>query len=71
MIKPGDKLTRYISSARIPMQMTVEKIENGIIYCAGGWTFDATHGYEIDEDLGWGKQADGNVVTGSVVELPA
>jgi len=69
MIEPGTKLTRYISSERIPMEMTVEKVEDGIIYCKGGWTFDAVCGFEIDEDLNWGVQPDGKIVTGSIVEL--
>ena len=38
------------------MQMTVEKVENGVISCKGGWTFDVETGAEIDDELRWGPK---------------
>lgn len=46
----------------IPMDMRVERIDDGVIYMVGGWTFDAATGAEIDDDLGWGPDKG---VTGS------
>lgn len=66
-LKPGDKITRLISDRKIPMEMVVVKIEDGLIHCDttqfGGtgvisdghyWTFDPTSGAEVDDDLMWG-----------------
>jgi len=55
-VKPGDTVTRMLSSARIPMTLIVEKVENGVITCKGGWTFDVKTGAEIDDDLQWGPK---------------
>ena len=38
----------------VPVVCTVEKVEDGIVYMAGGWTFDQLTGIEEDEELGWG-----------------
>lgn len=67
-LKVGDKVMRYISSERIPMgPMTVTEIDEELIHC-GPWTFDRELGFEVDPDLGWGKQPDGKIITGSVIE---
>lgn len=52
-VKEGDKLTRMLGGT-IPMEMIVEKVHEGLIFCVGGWTFDAATGAEVDPDLGWG-----------------
>lgn len=53
-LKPGDTITRLISSAKIPMIMTVESVDEDLIHMKGGWTFDRATGVEEDHDLGWG-----------------
>ena len=52
-LKPGDKVIRMLAGT-IPVECTIEKVEDGIIYMHGGWTFDQATGIEEDEDLGWG-----------------
>jgi len=47
---PGDTVVRMLGG-QIPMDMTVEKIEDDLIYMVGGWTFDPATGYEVDEEL--------------------
>lgn len=47
-IKPGDVIERMLGFA-IPCYLKVAKVENGII--DAGWTFDASTGLEIDEDI--------------------
>jgi len=49
-LKPGDVVIRMLGG-QIPMNMTVEKIDDDLIYMVGGWTFDPTTGYEVDEEL--------------------
>lgn len=51
---PGDSVTRYISSARIPMALKVTKVTDTLIEC-GPWTFDRETGMEEDADLSWGR----------------
>lgn len=73
--KPGDVLTRYLSSARIPHLVRVVEVDERFIYCSPGeyepwpkekcWRFDKRSGAEVDEELGW----DGVRVTGSFLEL--
>lgn len=60
----GQKVMRYLSSARIPMATVVTKVHEGLVWC-GPWTFDDKTGAEIDEDLGWGVDRG---ITGSVIE---
>ena len=52
-LKPGDTVTRMLAGT-VPVVCTVEKVEDGIVYMAGGWTFDQLTGIEEDEELGWG-----------------
>lgn len=73
-LKVGDKVTRLLSSANIPMAQTIWKIENNLIFTENhmikgeaGWQFSLETGAEIDEELGW----DGVKKTGSVLEVPA
>ena len=71
-VQPGTKVMRYLSSERIPMgPMTVTAVDDDLIYVGGpfGWTFDRTYGFEVDPELGWGRQKDGKIYTGSVIEL--
>lgn len=70
-VKVGQKVIRYISSARIPMPMLVTAVDETLIYC-GDWTFDRRTGAEIDEALGWTgtPDASGFINTGSVLEIP-
>ena len=64
--KTGDRVRRLISSARIPMDLFVVKVDDRLIHCAANanetnpgaiWTFDKELGVEEDEDLGWGKES--------------
>lgn len=52
-LEPGDEVTRLLAGV-IPMQMTVEKVDDGLIHMVGGWTFDQKTGIEEDPDLGFG-----------------
>jgi hypothetical protein len=49
-IKSGDKLERMLAFC-IPMIVIVQHVKDDVIYTAGGWTFDANTGLEIDEDI--------------------
>lgn len=49
-IKTGDKLERMLAFC-IPMPVIVQYVKDDVIYTAGGWTFDANTGLEIDEDI--------------------
>lgn len=60
----GQKIIRYLSSARIPMPLTVTKVHEGLVMC-GPWTFDDETGVEEDAELGWGAAAG---ITGSWIE---
>ena len=83
MIQVGDTVTRLLSSAKIPMQLKVAAIDDKFIYCGSdpvegadpadypGWKFDKTFGYEVDEDLGWGMQKNGEILTGSILVMNA
>lgn len=64
-IKPEDIVTRMLAGT-IPIELKVEKVENGIIHLYGGWTFNQQTGMEIDEDLGW----DGLTYSGSFLVNP-
>lgn len=66
-VKPGDKLLRLISSARIPSEVIVTKVDDDLIYAGvtshpvtldpeQGWTFDRATGIEVDELLGFGPK---------------
>jgi hypothetical protein len=65
-LQPGDKVTRMLAGV-IPMEMTVEKVEDGLIYMVGGWTFDQLTGVEEDEELGFGVKFN---YTGSFLVKP-
>lgn len=71
-IKPGDQVMRYLSSAEIPMRLTVTHVDDRFIYCAGldGWKFDRKTGAEVDEELGWGalNPETGVIETGSIIK---
>ncbi len=60
-VKIGDKLERDMCGLKMPVK--VEKVEDGIIHCAGGWMFRTDNGAEYDPDLGW----DGIYVIGSTL----
>lgn len=60
----GQKVMRYLSSARIPMPLIVTKVHEGLVWC-GPWTFDDETGAEEDEELGWGRSQG---ITGSWIE---
>lgn len=49
-IRSGDKLERMLAFC-IPMVVVVQYVKDDVIYTAGGWTFDANTGLEIDEDI--------------------
>lgn len=52
-IRVGSVVRRMLAGT-IPVDLIVQKIENGVIDC--GWTFDLATGAEIDKDLGWGPK---------------
>ena len=56
-LKEGTKVTRLLAGT-VPMEMTVESNKDGLVTMAGGWTFDAETGIEIDHELGWGQMYD-------------
>jgi len=60
----GQKVMRYLSSARIPMPMIVTNVHEGLVSC-GPWTFDDASGIEEDPELGWGASSG---ITGSWIE---
>lgn len=72
----GQIVTRYLSSAKIPVELRVKEIKDGLIYCepptatwplAECWKFREDTLGEVDEGLGW----DGIRVTGSILKAPA
>lgn len=52
-VKEGDTVRRLLSAAKIPMDLRVTKIHEGLIFC-GSWTFDLATGIEEDPELGFG-----------------
>jgi phage baseplate assembly protein gpV len=64
-LKSGDRVLRIIGG-KIPMNMLVRKIENGLIYCEAVdspgwkddelWTFEEGTWVEYDPDLKWGSK---------------
>lgn len=65
-LKEGDRVRRLLSSAAIPMDVWVVKVDDDMIYCAlrsnetdidSMWTFDKTMYVEIDERFGWGPES--------------
>ena len=64
-VKPGDTVRRLLAGT-VPMSLQVSKVDEQFIYC-GDWKFDRKHGYEVDEDLGWGipRQNGEPMTTGS------
>lgn len=54
-LKPGDTVTRMLAGV-VPMEVTVEKVDDTLIHMVGGWTFDRATGVEEDHELGWGVQ---------------
>ncbi len=76
MFSKGDMVVRYLSSEKIKAFEGPLSDEDGKFVYIGpkgtGWKFDRTHGYEVDEDIGWGLQVggpmDGQVVSGSWIE---
>lgn len=60
MIQVGDTVTRMLAGA-IEMKLRVTAITDDRIKC-GAWEFDRTTGLEIDEDLGWDKNASGSYI---------
>lgn len=53
-VKPGDVIVRDFYGIKI--NLTVEKIEDGIVYTIGGWTFYQDTGLEYDPELGLTKE---------------
>lgn len=68
-LKIGDEVIRLLAGT-IPMWLKITDLTDNSIKC-GAWTFDRDYGYEIDESIGFGKQADGTIFTGSYLRLPA
>lgn len=78
-VQPGQMVRRMLAGT-IPMDVKVAAVDERFIYCGPeleegvppeqypGWKFDRTYGYEVDEDLGWGTQAPGEIITGSFLE---
>lgn len=58
-LKIGDKVTRLVSSAQIPMPLVVTEVEEHVLWC-GPWKFSRRNGAEIDEVLGWDETQTGS-----------
>lgn len=64
-LKPGDHVIRMLGG-KLPMEMVIRKIENGLIYCEAAdspgwpdselWRFEELTGAEYDPDLKWGSE---------------
>jgi hypothetical protein len=52
-VKAGDRVTRVMGGSII-MELLVTRVDDHLIHCGGGWTFDRETGIEEDEELGWG-----------------
>lgn len=52
-VRPGDMVRRMLAGT-IPMDLLVEKVDDRLIHCHGGWTFDIATGIEEDPEIGWG-----------------
>ncbi len=52
-IKAGDTVIRLLAGT-VPMKLKVERVDDTLIYCYGGWMFDRKTGTEEDPDLEWG-----------------
>jgi hypothetical protein len=52
-VQPGDTVLRLLAGT-IPMHLRVESVDDRLIHCSGGWTFDRQTGVEEDPELGWG-----------------
>ena len=50
-LKVGDAVTRDLCGIKMPLKVT--EVDERFIHC-GWWKFDRDHGYEVDEELGWG-----------------
>ena len=55
-LKEGDTVTRLLAGV-VPMTMTVESVDDTLIYMKGGWKFDRKNGFEVDEELAWGVKS--------------
>lgn len=64
-LKVGDTVTRMLAG-KIPMKVVITQVDDNLITCAGGWTFDRNTGVEEDEYLEWGVKFG---VTGSYLAL--
>lgn len=58
-LKVGDKVTRLLSAAKVPMVQTITNVTDteywtGVPGVDDHWTFDKATLVEIDHDLGWG-----------------
>lgn len=68
-VKPGNTVKRMLAGT-VPVLLRVAKVDEQFIYCGTDdchWKFDRKHGYEVDEELGWGvpRPDGGSMVTGS------
>lgn len=52
-LKIGDTVTRMLAG-KLPQKMVVAEVNESLITCGGGWTFDRATGVEEDEYLQWG-----------------
>jgi hypothetical protein len=68
-VKVGERVTRMLAG-RVPMEMMVSSVDEELIYC-GAWTFNRDFGYEVDLDLGWGVEVNGEIMTGSFLVSPS
>lgn len=67
-LKVGDRVMRLLGG-EVEMALTITEIDARFIHC-GPWKFDKRNGIEVDEELGWGEQADGTFMSGSSLVFP-
>lgn len=51
-VRPGESVTRELYG--LEQVLTVDRIDDELIYTTGGWTFDRRTGWEEDGELGFG-----------------
>ncbi|MGE4115869.1 MAG: hypothetical protein AB7G36_16985 [Candidatus Nanopelagicales bacterium] len=51
-VRPGDTVIRDFCDQRF--ELTVDRIDDELIYTTGGWRFDRRTGFEDDPELGLG-----------------
>lgn len=70
-VKTGDTVKRVMGLGGPIMELVVTELDDEFIYCGPpgvGWKFNRDHGYEVDEELGWGVPRKDGARTGSYLQ---